>query len=235
MRSDLIAGVGTFVLGAVIAVEARRIPDGGTDGIGPGTFPFALGVIIALCGAALLLGALKAPPAEAGHDSVRWPVVWTAFALLVAYAFALAYLGFLLATILLVPALLVLLGPRDIRRVSLSAVAVSGAVFVIFGKLLGVDLPVGRRLRRLTWSSPTLCPTASSGRSRRTRSSPSSSVSRGASSPAPCRASRPPSAWPGAAVHVGLRRRHRPHDARRRLCRRRIWRLDPGHPDPRSR
>jgi hypothetical protein len=143
MRPDLIAGVGTLVLGAVIVIEANRIPDGGTDSIGPGTFPVALGIIIALCGAAILLGALKPAPAGADREAVRWPVVWTAFALLVAYTSALAYLGFLLATVVLVPALLVLLGTRDIKGISLSAVAVSGAVFLIFGKLLGVDLPSG--------------------------------------------------------------------------------------------
>lgn len=143
MRSDLIAGAGTFVLGAVVAVEAHRIPDSGTDSIGPGTFPFALGIIIALCGAATVVGALKAAPKVEEPEHVRWAVVWTAFALLVAYTFALAYLGFLLATVILVPALLALLGTRNVKGISFSAVAVSGAVFLIFGKLLGVDLPLG--------------------------------------------------------------------------------------------
>lgn len=143
MRSDLIVGAVTFVLGAVVAVEAHRIPDSGTDTIGPGTFPFALGIVIALCGAATVFSALKASSESEDHEPVRWGVVWTAFALLVAYTFALAYLGFLLATVILVPAMLLLLGTRDVKGISLSAVAVSGAVFLIFGKALGVDLPLG--------------------------------------------------------------------------------------------
>ncbi|TCR63481.1 tripartite tricarboxylate transporter TctB family protein [Bosea sp. BK604] len=143
MRPDLIVGAVTFLLGAVVAVEAHRIPDSGTDAIGPGTFPFFLGIIIALCGAATVFSALKSAPEAEDHEPVRWGVVWTAFVLLVAYTFALAYLGFPLATVILVPAMLLLLGTRDVKGISVSAVAVSGAVFLIFGKVLGVDLPLG--------------------------------------------------------------------------------------------
>lgn len=144
MTSEMVTGAVTLALGVVIAVAAHRIADPGMDSIGPGTFPFALGVIIAVCGVAIMLVALKRTPPKEREEPIRWHVVWTAFALLFAYSFALAYLGFLLATVVLVPALLILLGTRRAAmRIALSALVVSGAVFLIFGTLLGVDLPTG--------------------------------------------------------------------------------------------
>ena len=93
------------------------------DVIGPGAFPFLLGLIIAACGAGLLLTSLRSKSEES--EPARWLVVGAALALLVAYTHSLAYLGFLLATALFVPACLALLGGRDLVRL-----AVAGAVSV---------------------------------------------------------------------------------------------------------
>ena len=71
-------------------------------------------------------------------------VLAAALALLVAYAHSLAYLGFVLATALFVPACLALLGARGMVRLAIAGMTVSIAVFVIFGFILRVDLPVGR-------------------------------------------------------------------------------------------
>jgi len=143
MRSDLAAGAVTLAIGILISLEARRIPDTGVDAVGPGTFPFFLGLVIGVCG--LLIGGkalLKAPAADR-RDAIRWHVVGAAFALLFAYSYSLGYIGFPLATLIVVPALLVLLGTRAIRTLAISAIATSACVFLIFGKFLGVDLPTG--------------------------------------------------------------------------------------------
>ena len=55
-------------------------------------------------------------------------------------------LGFIAATALFVPACLALLTERGLLRLTGAAIAVSIAVFVLFGLVLGVDLPKGRLL-----------------------------------------------------------------------------------------
>jgi putative tricarboxylic transport membrane protein len=141
---NAVCGAVALLLGVIIAVEARRIPDPGIDVIGPGAFPFGLGLILAACGAALCLMALNRArlPDERPHPA-RWVVLGAAVALLAAYTQGLAQLGFVLATALFVAICLALLGERGPVRLGVAGVAVSLAIFIIFGLLLGVDLPKG--------------------------------------------------------------------------------------------
>jgi putative tricarboxylic transport membrane protein len=143
LRPDVICGLATLGLGIVIALEAQRIPDPGMDVIGPGAFPFVLGLIIAACGLGLLLVSLVASRGTE-QDRARWLVLGAALALLVVYAHALAYLGFLLATALFTAACLALLGQRSPARIAIAASLVSAIVFAVIGILLRVDLPLGR-------------------------------------------------------------------------------------------
>ena len=138
----MVCGLVALVFGAAIAVEAQRIADPGADVIGPGAFPFWLGLIIAACGVALCVRGLGAGR-EGREPPVRWLALAASVVLLVAYAHSLARLGFLVATALFVAAALALLGERGLVRLALAGVAVSVAVFVLFGLVLGVDLPKG--------------------------------------------------------------------------------------------
>ena len=143
-KADAVCGAVALALGVVIAVEARRIPDPGADVIGPGAFPFVLGVIIAACGAALCLMALnRTRAADEGPPPARWVVLGAAVALLAAYTHGLARLGFVAATALFVAVCLALLGERGLVRIGVAGVVASLAIFIIFGLLLGVDLPKG--------------------------------------------------------------------------------------------
>jgi putative tricarboxylic transport membrane protein len=143
LRPDVVAGVVTLGLGLLIAVEARRIPDPGMDVIGPGAFPFVLGVMIAACGLGIVLAAVRTSVRAANEEGARWPVLGAALALLVVYAHALAYVGFLLATGVFVAACLALLGQRSPVRIAVAASLVAVIVFAVFGFLLRVDLPLG--------------------------------------------------------------------------------------------
>ena len=131
-----------LAFGAAVAIEAQRIPDPGADVIGPGAFPFVLGLIIAACGATLSLKALSAArgPGES-LPPARWVVLGAALALLLVYTHGMARLGFVTATALFVAACLALLGARGLVRLATAGVVASAAIFVIFGLVLGVDLP----------------------------------------------------------------------------------------------
>jgi putative tricarboxylic transport membrane protein len=146
-KNDVVCGLVALAFGGAIAVEAQRIPDPGADVIGPGAFPFWLGLIIAACGLALCVRGLGGQgEGEGRQPPVRWLALGASLVLLVAYTLSLARLGFLVATALFVPACLALLGTRGLVRLTLAGVAVSVAVFVLFGLVLGVDLPKGRLL-----------------------------------------------------------------------------------------
>jgi putative tricarboxylic transport membrane protein len=143
--SDALCGAILLALGGAIAVEARRIPDPGADVIGPAAFPFVLGLMVAACGAALCVKAAGAGSAAREAPSPgRWLVLGAILALLVAYTDGLGRLGFLPTTALFVTLCLALLGKRGPVRLMAAGVAVSLAIFVIFGLALGVDLPKGR-------------------------------------------------------------------------------------------
>jgi putative tricarboxylic transport membrane protein len=134
-----------LAFGAAVAIEARRIPDPGADVIGPAAFPFVLGLVIAACGAALCVMAVRdARSAGETLPRARWLVLGAALALLLVYTHSLARLGFLVATALFITVCLALLGERGLVRLAVAGIVASLAIFLIFGMLLGVDLPRGR-------------------------------------------------------------------------------------------
>jgi putative tricarboxylic transport membrane protein len=143
-KADAACGMAALALGLVIALEAQRIPDPGADAIGPGAFPFTLGLNIAACGAVLCAFALGSPPGIGERSRARWLVLGAALALLVLYTQSLAWLGFILTTAVFIPACLALLGERGLARLAAAGIVASIAIFLIFGLVLGVDLPTGR-------------------------------------------------------------------------------------------
>ncbi|HEY8370646.1 MAG TPA: tripartite tricarboxylate transporter TctB family protein [Thermodesulfobacteriota bacterium] len=146
-RAETVAALATLAFGTFVVVQARALEDPGLDAIGPGAFPAVLGLVIAACGVVLLVQALAPRRREAEGDAeppTRFGVLAVALALLVAYARSLEWIGFSLATVLFVAACLALLGVRSLARLVVTGIAVSLAVTVVFGRLLGVDLPAGR-------------------------------------------------------------------------------------------
>jgi hypothetical protein len=144
-RADALCGLVMLAFGAAVAIEAQRIPDPGADVIGPAAFPFVLGLIITACGAALCVMAVRdAGSAVETLPKARWLVLGAALALLLVYTHSLARLGFLVATALFITVCLALLGERGLVRLAVAGIVASLAIFLIFGMLLGVDLPRGR-------------------------------------------------------------------------------------------
>ena len=143
-KADSVCGLILLAFGTGVAIEAQRINDPGADVIGPGAFPFVLGLIIAACGLALCVRAVSAARSdENGLRPARWLVLAAALLLLIAYTHSLAWLGFVLATALFVAVCLTLLGERRLVRLALTGIVASLMIFVIFGLGLGVDLPKG--------------------------------------------------------------------------------------------
>ncbi|MDX9999224.1 MAG: tripartite tricarboxylate transporter substrate-binding protein [Phenylobacterium sp.] len=125
---------------------------GGYSPVGPWAFPTAIGVAAAAAGAALVVErvrrpeAVVAPAASEEDDGPQGPPpTWGRFlagaALALAYIAALGLVGFVVATPVFVVALCLLMRSRTLVWDAAVAVALTGAVWLLFTKLLSVHLP----------------------------------------------------------------------------------------------
>ncbi|MEY8043246.1 tripartite tricarboxylate transporter TctB family protein [Saccharopolyspora cebuensis] len=137
---------GLLLVGAVLLVVDGVRLRGAAPGavLGPEAVPLAVGVLLGVVGAALLVRALRTPPGAAAETSGRsWLRVSALVAVLVAFAFLLGVLGFVVsATGLFVAAALLLGAPHPLRVVGYGW-ALAALVFLVFDRLIGLSLPAG--------------------------------------------------------------------------------------------
>ncbi len=117
-----------------------------SDLLGPTFFPRTLAILLVVASAALVVRSLRArrgegeEPPPAGDAPHR--LVWT-LALTVAYLLLLPRAGYLLLTPVYLGAFAYLLGYRSWKPLVGTAVGVTVALYLIFGRMLGVRLPRG--------------------------------------------------------------------------------------------
>ena len=140
---DRIWGIVILIFGSVYLVEGIRIPSAAFgDPLGARIFPTILGIAMAACGAFL---AIKPQPRAEQSILVRrsFLQVLILCALLLLYAISLPWLGYFLATFVLVWMAARIMGERSfIRGVVISAVFSAG-VFLLFSRVLTIPLPLG--------------------------------------------------------------------------------------------
>jgi putative tricarboxylic transport membrane protein len=140
---DRIWGIVILIFGSVYLVEGIRIPSAAFgDPLGARIFPTILGISMAACGAYL---AIK--PQSRGEQPIlvrrSFLQVLILCALLLLYAVSLPWLGYFLATLLLVWMAARIMGERSfIRGVVISALFSAG-VFFLFSRVLTIPLPLG--------------------------------------------------------------------------------------------
>ena len=137
MASDRIFGLVMALLALAYIASAVQIQTSFlSDPVGPKAFPMLIGVVAAISSIFMVLRPDEDP---------EWPELKTlaalavAVAVLVAYAFALRPLGFLLPTALAAAVLSYQISPRP-AAAAISGVALSGGLFVIFKYALGLGL-----------------------------------------------------------------------------------------------
>jgi len=152
-NKDYYGGALLVLIGVSAAYAARGYNLGTLAHMGPGYFPFAIGVLIALCGLLLVLTAKKKPSfgeeAEAalvGHSHEIPDLRGAACIILgtVLFFFAGEYLGLLPATFCIV--FVSALGDRSnsVRQAFLLALAMTLVAVVIFWWALQVQMPLFR-------------------------------------------------------------------------------------------
>ena len=101
-QRDFGAGITYMVIGLFFAIMATNYPMGTAAKMGPGYFPFYLGILMFLLG---LLVAVKAFGAKAAIESIpkfNWRIMAQITGAVVLYGLLLPRLGFLIAVVVLV-------------------------------------------------------------------------------------------------------------------------------------
>jgi hypothetical protein len=121
--------------------QSALLPMGHIGLPGPGFFPFALGIALALLALAILYVAWRMRDGDSvylGHRDVL-----VVFAALVGVALTFEWLGAYVSLGALTAGLLIFVGRASLWRVALGTVLGMAAVWVVFKVLLGVQLPNG--------------------------------------------------------------------------------------------
>lgn len=145
MAALLLIGGGLFLLYHAFQIGSVR----GYSVVGPSIFPIVVSLGLTALGAALALRATVWPDADLGEKvaaeeaATHWPTTGMLGALLVAYAFALGPLGYIVSTSILLPASARVLGSRALLRDVIIGVVLAIVIFVGFTRFLNIRLPTG--------------------------------------------------------------------------------------------
>lgn len=127
--------LGLYVIYGGLAIEVPF----SYDPLGPKTFPVVLGILLSALSVFIIA---KPEKAHFPEGATRLNTVFIVV-LLVVYSFSFNYLGFLLSTALLV-FFISKIFQGTTKQALASAVGVSLSVYVLFGILLDVALPLGK-------------------------------------------------------------------------------------------
>jgi putative tricarboxylic transport membrane protein len=111
------------------------------------TMPFALSVLgTILCSLIIILpasGEAKGHPVNHILGGLDWRRAWYFIAVMVVYAFAMTWLGFILASILYLGAGFYLLGERRIKVLLLASIPLVIGIWLLMSKILGMYIAPG--------------------------------------------------------------------------------------------
>jgi hypothetical protein len=147
MRRDLVAAAILLCIAAVYYAASTTIPSSTLeDSVGPRGLPVVLSVLLALVAIVIGVRALVTAPVsgEAGKDAeAPWPRAIGMLVIGALYIPVASFLGYWLALVLLLIAVILYEGMKPSWR--MLAVAVGGATFffLLFDVLLGIRVPEG--------------------------------------------------------------------------------------------
>ncbi len=144
---NIVAGGLLAVFGVVFFLYALQYEPGTARSMGPGFFPRVLGVLITLCGIAVLLPALISRARE-GHVDLTMPRLRPFFWICA----SVALFAILIKTVGLVPTTIVVVAvaafaepEAQIKSVAILALSITLMAYLLFSVALGLPIPV------MTW------------------------------------------------------------------------------------
>jgi len=146
VQRDRMSGVAFLVIGLGTGLAAANMSVGTLKQPGPGLWPFVLSVaLVGLAATQLATAPASGAGGSAGSTSVH---VWLTVGDLAAYSLLVEQLGFIVTTALFLAFQLRIVEREGWRTVVGVAVLATAASYVVFGWILGVQLPSGLLLLR---------------------------------------------------------------------------------------
>jgi len=142
LRADHAAGAAFVVFGLLIYALSGDLPMGGLSMPGSGFMPKLVAALLVVFGAILMLrGKESEPLAQLDWSDVKHAIL----VIVIAGAGVAVYtsLGFILAMVLMLFALLIIVERRAPLRAALYSVATTLMAYVVFAKALKAPLPIG--------------------------------------------------------------------------------------------
>ena len=145
-RTDIIGSVLLILVGIGVIVESIRLKVGHSYKPRPGFFPFLGGFLMIALSLVLLaqgwLGRGKSfqQGREAYGELLRPLILIVSMG---AYTVVLESVGYVLPTIVIAGVILRVLGVKSWKIIGLASVSLSVGTYVLFGRILGIDLPAG--------------------------------------------------------------------------------------------
>ena len=141
-RQDFWSGVMFIALGLGFAWQASSYQMGTAARMGPGYFPFWLGIVLALLGAIVLLGSMSKKAQETNVDKFDWRIVFLVVGSVVIYGLVLKLLGIYISVFILV-----VISSLASHEFSLKVAVANGIFLVVFSYLafvkgLGLIFPL---------------------------------------------------------------------------------------------
>ena len=166
MKEDKVIGLILIFFSVFMYVQADRLPPALFGTLGAGFVPKILFIILTICGAVLIAQSLarERKTKASGTDSKKavsdrkglliqtkeflgnYQYVIFGFMAFLAYVLLMYYLGYTIATLIFLPVIMWILGPRDKKSVVVITLTTLGVTFIIyysFLKFLRVFLPEG--------------------------------------------------------------------------------------------
>ena len=138
---DAIGGLAVAALGVVVLAGALTTPDVQFGVVGPAVLPAVFGALVIFSGVWLTLTSLHSErPATEPLDPR--PLIQSVIAIAL-YFTAFVPLGFILSSTVFFFALAWILGSRSVVRDAISSAGFVVALYLLFERLLTVDLPAG--------------------------------------------------------------------------------------------
>ena len=143
---DAVVALCLVVIGLVEVIEARRLgAEWTSDGPGAGYFPFYIGLILLVCGAAIFVQSLRARKTDESVfvDSVQLKRVMSVLVPSAVYVAAIMLLGIYVASAIFITLFMIVLGKYSPLKSVVVGVAVNALFFMMFEVWFKVPLYKG--------------------------------------------------------------------------------------------
>ena len=139
---DLWAGVMFFVFGAGFALGSLNYQIGSAARMGPGYFPLMLGIILALLGVAIFVGAFAASNEQLKISKVGWWEIGLILGAVALFALVLPQLGIIVAITVLIVVAAFASHEFKLRDTAISIIVLLVMSYLVFVKGLELQFPL---------------------------------------------------------------------------------------------